>query len=412
MITFELPVTEHLGVVVRAGYNGAVVPALCGGVYVGGVRQDGTQMQVRYPVTRKNVQLHISMLDLARIAPRGANIYLTATVYELNKVVEHHLGPIFVDIDAPDGLVWALITRDGTYFSTEGLEPQTALTVLCEDGHSYTTTVMESALFVNGETATPINVTATDSEGLSSGNILAGVEIEPESLDEYTALSAWPLPPYLDPKRPNLSAMLNAFGDALDVRPEYAGHSMYVKMSTSDPLTLIGKLYGVSRTSAPDDSAMQRRISATLTADKPSLNGLNSMLHAYGIFGGEVQDAYSLSSGNLLVLDGSWLLNGEYRLDGGVPGDEIAAGEVLATFSRVPINGLESAVEVMRRFKSAGIRSRVRLRRHWYAELPHPGTRTTLWRICICPLLKTKTPFLVLDGSWQLDGHQTLDGVQ
>lgn len=414
MIGWTLPAPRpHLGVRVRVGERGPVVPMVRGAVLVAGAAQLGAQMQVRYPVTGADLALRVSIRDLARVAPRGGTAELVATVYHAQGTETHRLGVPVTD-EAPDGLVFALVTADGTYLTAEGLpDAGLSLRVVCEDGTSYPAeSPGRGVTFAPGQTARPAQVYASDDEGRESADLLAGVEAEHGGDGRATEFAAWPLPPYLRADRPVTRAFLRAFEAALDVRPDEAGRFLSPLTSSGVPLTHMGKLYGVSRVDAPDDAAMSRRILATQTRNKGSLAGLEAMLRAHGIFGGRVEDLMSVTGGRPLTLDGSWLLDGRRALDGGASGWNLRAGEVMGVFRRAPAGGLGPALAVLRRYKSAGIRTRVMLRQGGDAELPQPGTHARLTRRVTLPAVRVKSPFLTLDGSWPLDGRETLDGLR
>lgn len=413
MIVWTLPTpAPHLGLCVRVGQRGPVVPMRRGAVLVADQAQPGEHMQVRYPRTAGALSVRLSLRDLARVAPRGGRVRLYATVYHAQGTAEHTLS-VTVDVEPPDGLVFALVTADGTYLTSEGLDGGLPLRVECEDGRSYLATSPGpgEVVFAEGERARPARVFASDGEGQHSGDLLAGVDTEPDLPEDATTLSAWPLPPYLSPTQPNLAAFLGAAESVFDVRPELAGSYLNPVTSSGAPLTLLGGLFGVTRTEAPTDAEVTRRILATLTPNKASRAGLETMLRAYGVFGGRVEDVMGLTGGRPLTLDGSWQLDGRYNLDGGTPGWSIEAGEVIAVFRRVPVAGLGLALRVMRRYKAAGIHARVMLRQEGHAEGPQPGTRATVRRRARLHM-RVHTPFLVLDGTWQLDGTEELDGVR
>lgn len=418
MIVWNLPASgPHLGVSVRVGARGPVVPQERGAVLLAGAPLPGTTMQVRYALTDAPLTLRVSTRDLARVAPRGGRVRLCATVYHGQGASTHTLA-VTVEDSAPDGLIFALVTRDGTYLSAEGL-PDTPmrLHVTCQDGTSYEADNPGSGVtFVEGQASPPTRVTARDEEGRESGDLLAGVEIEPDGGPDSTDLSAWPLPPYLRPERPNLAAFLRAFEAALDVRPEQAGRYLNPATSSGAPLTRLGELFGVSRVDAPTDAQVARRVLAAPTPNKASRAGLGAMLRAHGIFGAHIEDAMSLTLGRLLALDGTWTLNGGYALDGGMNGWNLEAGEVLAVFRRAPLAGLGQALQVLRRYKAAGIHARVMLRQSGFGELPQPGTRAALTRRATLPALHAHRTYrdlrLFLDGSWPLDGSENLDGLK
>ncbi|MCD0168088.1 hypothetical protein IHN59_00415, partial [Deinococcus sp. 23YEL01] len=179
MIDWTIPGSEHLGVTVRVGKRGAVIPAARSRVTVGAQVIPCDALQVRYATTSEPLALSLSMRDLARVAPDNAQVYLTATVYRRSSVTEHTLN-VTINNAPPDGLVFAYVTADGTYLTADGLpaDPLT-LTVTCDDGHTYTTSNPGTgALFVDGQQRAPVSVTATDAEGRVSDDLLAGVEVE------------------------------------------------------------------------------------------------------------------------------------------------------------------------------------------------------------------------------------------
>lgn len=399
-----------IGVTVRAGVEGAVIPMRRGAVLLGTEPQAGSTMQVRYPATSAALTLKMSALDVLSVAERGT-VTLTATVYHLDHIATHTTTIEATD-ELPDGLVFALVTSDGTYFTAEGLGDEETLTVTTERGSYAVPSPSDSVSFAEGQTARPLRVTALDSEGRETPDLLAGVDVEPDGGDTFTALSEWPLPPYLQGDKPNLGAYLGAFTSALDVRPEQAGRYLRLAESSGEPLTQIGTLYGVSRTDAPNDSDVVRQVQASALPAKDSLTGLTALLHAYGFYGVEVVDMMSVTGGHPLTLDGSWKLDGTYNLDGGTGGLGIQAGEIIAIFRRVPLRGLGRAVDVLRRFKASGIRSRVMLRQRAALPSAQAGVRVRLQSPIVLPIVHIVSPFLHLDGTWNLDGSQQLDGLR
>ncbi|PIG96876.1 hypothetical protein [Deinococcus sp. UR1] len=414
MIDWVIPAAEHHAVTVRVGRRGAVIPATRSAVFAGQEQVPCGALQVRYAPTDAPLTIRLSMRDLARVAPDNARVYLTATVYHRAGTTEHTLN-VTVSNAAPDGLVFAYITPDGTYFTADGLpaEPLT-LTVTCEDGSTYTTSNPGAgALFVEGERRIPVRVTAADAEDRESDDLLAGVDVEPDGPPDSTDLSEWPLPSYLRADAPNVSALLRAFEAALDLRPDLAGLYVSPSSSVGPALTRAGELFGVDRVDAPTDGNMRRRIKAALTRDKATLAGLETMLRAHGIFGARIVDM-ELAAGpaGLLHLDGTWTLDGSRLLDGGVPGWDVLAGQVLAVFRRAPVAGLGAALRVLRRYKAAGVHARVLLRAESPAASPAPGAHGTMTARRAFPMLRAPYGALVLDGTWNLDGTQSLNGVK
>ncbi|MCD0168007.1 hypothetical protein IHN59_00005, partial [Deinococcus sp. 23YEL01] len=230
---------------------------------------------------------------------------------------------------------------------------------------------------------------------------------------DTTDLSAWPLPSYLRADAPTVSTLLRAFEAALDVRPDLAG--LYVNPSTSvgPALTIAGELFSVPRADAPTDSGMRRRILAALTHGKASATGLETMLRAHGVFGARVHDAQTLAGpGGLLFADGTWNMDGSRLLDGGVPGWDVVAGQVLAVFRRAPVAGLSAALRVLRRHKAAGVQARVQLRAESTAGTPPPGAHAIFGAKVSLPMLRGPYSPLLLDGTWNMDGTQRMNGLK
>lgn len=415
MIPWQIqPARPHLALSVRVGTRGALVPLTRGSVTAGDVQLVGHTCAVRYPLTAAPLTVRLSMRDLASVAPRDGRVHLTATLYHAQGITTHTLT-VQVTNDAPDGLVYALITPDGTYFTAEGLESAVSLTVTCENGAQYSCPAPGSGVtLADGRTGTPIAVTATDDEGRESGDVLASVEREPIRDDSSTLFSPWPLPPYLNPDAPNLRAFLSAMESTLDVQPDNAGDALRLHLAGREALTYLASHYGVTRVDAPTDGEMTRRVQATLTRFKASRAGLTAMLRAHGIFGAQVHDLFSLSGGRSLMFDGTWNFDGSKNFDGGARGYTVQAGEILAVFSRPPARGLDAALRVLRRYKAAGMHTRVLLRQRAYAELPTPGLQVRLRARATFPTIRgrSRQEPLNFDGSWNFDGSENFDGVK
>jgi hypothetical protein len=149
-----------------------------------------------------------------------------------------------------------------------------------------------------------------------------------------------------------------------------------------------GDYYGIRRTADETDADYLARIIATILIPRSNNVAIQQALtRALGLSEQDVRilDADRTDYGVVLRLDGSWALDETYSLNGRtIPGE---LGLNRAQFDLV-INGRLSVTDaqllpIINQFKAAGTRLR-----NIYRAWP-----------------------LVLDGTWRLDGNQTLDGT-
>ena len=419
----------HIGLTVRAGRRGAVIPALASALLVGGrawVHSDAGQtaqgtvpapaapvLSARYDPTTDALQLRIAVSDLRLVTGAGQSLTLHATVHTLTGQADYALS-LDLDADAPNGIVRALLTDDGTYLSALNLDADAEVFTVQVQGASYTVPVTGAVTFTPDQTGRPLSVTATDSSGNVSGNLLVSVQVQGAGSDHLTPMSEWPLPPFLNATSPNLSALLGSFEGVLDVHPDDAGQALSLDAAEGQALTYLASHFGAERLPDEPDASLQARARSVLLPRKSTLAGLKAMLEVSGVFGADVRDLYSLTGPVApLTFNGAAYFNGRHRFNGAGGPRETTYGVVLALFAREPAAGFQAARAVLERYTAAGIGVRVVLTAAVQLRVPgKTGLRTVLSQRRRIPSVRYINPFLTFDSSANFDGSQTFDGIK
>lgn len=269
-------------------------------------------------------------------------------------------------------------------------------------------------------TQTPVAVTATDDAGNESGDLLLrATTLSGDGQPTGTELAPWPLPTYLNPKRPVLGAILGAWAAALSIGADEAGHALDLREAEGRELDALCAYYGVTRLPGEVDGALMARVQARFAARKSSRAGLVRQLAAVDGGTASVADAHSRFE-SARTLDGTWTLDGSVQLGGSSFVENLNPGEIVVTFPREPLAGWPRATALTGRYRAAGVRAQVRTVSGMHAVTGHAtrlDVRTVVQdRPDLTPTtqltVRVYSDVLTLDGSWTLSAAETLDGTR
>lgn len=374
------------------------------------------------PPELRALTVRISGADLLRAVPLEALSTLVLTATLLNGALWTQSFQVRVDGAAPTGTVTHSLASGFGYLAYRDLSADAAfLTLIFPAGDQLNVPVTSAGnglgVLLVEDPRSPASVTATDHAGNTSGNLLARTSVAGRGAGTTgTPFSPWPLPAYLNPRRPVLGGLITAAERALDVGPERAGDALSLDRAAGSDLNRLSRYYGLPRMPGEGDAALAARVKARFLGHKASRAGLALQLTQAGAPTARVADVNSqyLSS---RTLDGSWTLDGNVRLGGEAVVDQVGPGQVKVTFSAAPAGGWEAARQAVSRHTAAGVVPALGLDVRVQVSVGQPP-RT---EVSVTHLLNGPSPLsritdqyyanpLTLDGSWILNGAQTPDG--
>lgn len=263
-------------------------------------------------------------------------------------------------------------------------------------------------------------VYAVDEAGNVSLNLLARQVSAAGLVDTGpgTAFALWPLPPYLRPSAPVLGGLLAAFEAGLNIGADRAGEALALGKASGAELDRLSAYYGVTRRTGETDAAMTARVQARFLPGKGTRAGLMRELASADGGAVEVSDQQTHSA-EARQLDGTWALDGSVNLGGGYGSSDVGPGEVNVTFPRAPLAGWINAGDVVRRRKAAGVVPHVRFLVETHAVTGLATGHTLSMTVDSAPAEPLTraggtryASVLILDGSWDLEGTEQIDGAR
>lgn len=379
-----------------------------------------------YTAPLSSVTAYIVTADILRIigAPGPVDLVLEAT--DSAGQLETHVLNLTIDDTPPTGDVQAVWAAGHTYLTYQRLTEDTEALLLTAPGLPVTrvpVTEPVTGLCEAAMPSAPTAVYAVDHAGNLSENLLSR-HLNLSETDaathqpKPTTFAPWPLPAYLNPQRPNLRALLDAFEKALDIGQDAAGDALSLKAAQGGELDRLSQFYGTARRAGELDQALTARVQARFTARKSTRQGLRALIRAAQ--GGEAQvtDAYAYLS-NAHYLDGSWMLDGSVTLGGESLKYDMQPGQAAISLWNQPVSGWEAVTRIAHHYTAAGVVPTSHSLTLTHAVLGNsPRSELTLEetlppdarRLTSLEILAYDNT-LTLNGAWTLEGGETLDGT-
>jgi hypothetical protein len=357
---------------------------------------------------------------LSNIGTEGlAQLVMTAILTTGETVIQTF--DVRVDGTPPTGALTYSRALGFGYLASRGLsDDAVTFTFTYADGSTHTEPVSSnrSGVQLVNRAGSPVTVTATDAAGNVSGNLLTRSTVAGRENDgNRTVFASWPLPAYLDRRRPMLAALLTAFEVALNVGPERAGDALSLYGASGADLNGLVSYYGIYRRPGESDAGLTARAQARFLPRKSTRDGLTVQLTSAGAAGVQVIDGNSLYAG-ARILDGSWKLDGSVRL-GGTPNNRtIDPGSIIVLFSSTPAGGWDAARIVTGRHTAAGVIAHLELQVSTQVALGNASRTDLHYDVATTALSGTIGSIsdsyfahpLLLDGTWTLGGAEEIDG--
>lgn len=375
------------------------------------------------PVQDVTVQVVATDLLTNIGAPGTADLVLEAT--DASGQNETYTLSVTIDDAPPTGDVQVIWAAGLTYLTYQNLSADAEALLLSVPGQPVVrVSVTEPGEGVcEVETPTlPTAVYAVDYAGNVSRNLIARhLSLGSVGADAMTRtpVSTWPLPPYLNPKRPVLGTLLTAFEAALDIGQDAAGEALSILDARGQELDRLSDYYGLSRRPGELDEALSARIQARFMARKSTRSGLREQLNRVQAGGAVITDLHAYAESSY-QLDGSWKLDGSVTLGEFSIRQDVQPGQVAVSLPYTPLTGWADVLGIARTYTAAGVVPQV-----YHLNLTHavlgnaPRTELTLQRLDTVPAHKLSALSilayeiaLTLDGRWQLDGAEQIDGTQ
>lgn len=332
---------------------------------------------------------------------------------------------ILIDDTPPTGSVSVAYAAGYAYLTYRDLSDDTVtLHLHYPDGAVLTATRAEGERGRRGvlgleAPGVPDRVTARDDAGNESGNLLVRrTNLTPPGAGGTTPLAPWPLPSYLSAREPILGALLGAFTQALSIGADEAGSALDLRDADGRGLDALCAYYGVTRRPGESDPSLTARTRARFAAHKSTRAGLTRQLDEVDAGQVLVTDARSQYE-TARTLDGSWTLDGSVQLGGTGLTVALTPGEIMVRYDRTPLKGWDAARHVVRTRKAAGIIPQHRALQHVHAVLglsARVSVHAAFTAAPAAPLAALTglrySGVLQLDGSWTLNGAETLDGTR